>query len=60
MLASGISSNSHGVSATEPVQIHGELGTLDDESAAKLASVVEELLRELAVMTNALGQRESS
>ena len=41
-------------------QVRGDLSTLDDESAARLASAVEELLRELDLMTSTLGQRESS
>jgi ParB family transcriptional regulator, chromosome partitioning protein len=36
----------------------GDIGVLDDASAARLADTVEELLRELEQVTRALGQRE--
>jgi hypothetical protein len=40
-------------------QVHDQITTLDNESAIRLTSVVEELLRELDLTTMALGQRES-
>jgi ParB family chromosome partitioning protein len=39
-------------------RIGGDIGALDDASAARLADAVEELLRELEQVTRALGQRE--
>jgi hypothetical protein len=41
-------------------QVRGEISALDHESASRLSSAVEELLRELDLMTRALGQREGA
>ena len=38
----------------------GSISRLDDDSAARLSSAVEELLRELDVMTRALAQRDGA
>ncbi len=41
-------------------QVRGEISALDHESASRLSSAVEELLRELNLMIKAIGQREDA